>query len=70
MSAVGQVYRWSSSHGKFGEYCVILIVDGDDRNGYRCVILDGNSAPGYNKVGPGHIKTYGWRWLNQMKRVL
>lgn len=70
MSAVGQVYRWSSSHGKFGDYCVLLIVDGDDRHGYRCVILDGNSAPGYDKVSPGQFKTLGWPLLNTMKRVL
>lgn len=71
-SAVGQVYRWSLSHGKGGKFCVLLVIDDDSPKGpTRCLVIDGNHALGYGDVFPGQsIKVYGWYYLNQMKRLV
>jgi hypothetical protein len=71
---VGRVYRWSASHGKGGKHCVLMIVGEDDRFGSRpvlkCLVIDGNHVPGYGEVFPGCVKILGWRYLNEMKRVV
>jgi hypothetical protein len=71
-SAVGQVYRWSLSHGKGGKHCTLLVVSEDGPSGpMRCLVIDGNHALGYGDVSSGQsIKIYGWYYLNQMKRLM
>lgn len=70
-SAVGQVYRWSLSHGKGGKHCLLLVIADDGHRGMQCVVIDGNHALGYGDVIPGQsIKIYGWYYLNQMKRLM
>jgi hypothetical protein len=68
--AVGQVYRWSASHGKGGKHCVLMIVGGYAKPGFKCLVIDGNHVPGYGEVFPGCVKILGWRYLNEMKRVV
>jgi len=70
-SAVGQVYRWSLSHGKGGKHCVLLVVRDDGRQGIQCLVVDGDHVLGHGDVIPGQsINFYNWYYLNQMKRLM
>ena len=73
MSTIGQIYRWSLSHGKGDKHCTLLIINDDGRfNNIQCLVIDGNHVLGYGDVFPGQsVKIYnGWYYFNQMKRLM